>query len=34
MSDDSCTCGCNTKPDAEKTDECTCGCGGHAADKK
>ena len=27
MSDDSCTCGCNTKPDNDKTDECTCGCG-------
>ena len=27
MSDESCNCGCNTKPEAEKTDECTCGCG-------
>ena len=27
MSDESCNCGCNSKPEAEKTEECTCGCG-------
>jgi hypothetical protein len=27
MSDDSCNCGCNSKPENDKTDECTCGCG-------
>lgn len=32
MSDDSCNCGCNTKPQEEKTEECTCGCG--TAEKK
>jgi hypothetical protein len=32
MSDESCNCGCNTKPQEEKTEECTCGCG--SADKK
>ncbi len=26
MSDDSCTCGCNTKAETETTEECTCGC--------
>lgn len=35
MSDDSCTCGCNTKPEVEKTEEeCTCGCGAQDAEKK
>ena len=32
MSDESCNCGCNTKPEVEKTEECTCGCG--TAEKK
>ena len=32
MSDESCNCGCNTKPQEEKTEQCTCGCG--TADKK
>ena len=32
MSDESCNCGCNAKPEAEKAEECTCGCG--AQDKK
>jgi hypothetical protein len=26
MSDESCNCGCSTKPATETTDECTCGC--------
>jgi hypothetical protein len=26
MSDDSCACGCSTKPEDETKDECTCGC--------
>lgn len=34
MTDDSCNCGCNTKPDVEKTEECTCGCGSQDAEKK
>jgi hypothetical protein len=25
MSDESCNCGCATKPE-DRTDECTCGC--------
>ncbi len=32
MSDESCNCGCNAKPENDKTDECTCGCG--SAEKK
>jgi hypothetical protein len=27
MSDESCSCGCNTTPAKESTDDCTCGCG-------
>jgi hypothetical protein len=34
MTDETCNCGCNAKPEAEKTEECTCGCGGENADKK
>ena len=34
MSDDSCNCGCNTKPEDDKTEECTCGCGTQDATKK
>ncbi len=26
MSDESCNCGCNSKPENEKSEECTCGC--------
>ncbi len=33
MSDDSCNCGCATKPE-DRTDECTCGCGEKSAEKK
>ena len=34
MSDESCNCGCNTKPDTEKTEECTCGCGTQGSQDK
>jgi hypothetical protein len=34
MSDESCTCGCNSKPEAEKAEECTCGCGTQDTPKK
>jgi hypothetical protein len=27
MSDESCNCGCSTKPETETTEECNCGCG-------
>ena len=33
MTDESCNCGCNTKP-ADATDECTCGCGTSGADQE
>lgn len=26
MSDESCTCGCATKPAEKTSDDCTCGC--------
>jgi hypothetical protein len=34
MSDDSCNCGCNAKPENETTEECTCGCGTQESQEK
>ena len=34
MSDETCNCGCNTKPESEKAEECQCGCAGQEAEKK
>jgi hypothetical protein len=33
MSEESCTCGCSTKPetDTRNSDDCTCGCGATGA---
>jgi hypothetical protein len=35
MSDETCNCGCNAKPEEkETTEECTCGCGASEAKDK
>ena len=37
MTDESCTCGCATKPADEANDtndDCTCGCGGARTESK